>query len=176
MTLLRPHIELMYRMAYRWTLCEQDAEDIVQDVLVRLANKVQEMEQVEQLRPWLIKCVYRRYVDLYRSQKSSPIANMSSLPSASNEEDDSAMLDEDRLGTSITDSHDYFAQYIDQEALQKAINQIDSNQRDVILLHDVEGYSASEVAAILDEQIGTIKSRLHRARAKLKIFLQAGTY
>ncbi|QEI13389.1 GMC oxidoreductase [Cellvibrio japonicus] len=71
--LLRPHIELLYRMAYRWTGTQDRAEDLVQDVLVRLASRVEEMEAVEQLRPWLVRILYNRYVDDYRRQRLSPI-------------------------------------------------------------------------------------------------------
>ncbi|MDP1931761.1 MAG: RNA polymerase sigma factor [Gammaproteobacteria bacterium] len=172
MGLLRPHIELMYRMAYRWTRSEADAEDIVQDVLIRLADCVDEMLQIEQLRPWLIKCVYRRFVDLHRSQTSNPVSAESALLKLLAEGDD----DISPLAIPHADPRDDYTQLDDREALLKALETLDDDQRDVILLHDVEGYSASEAAEILEENIGTIKSRLHRARAKLKIFLEAGTF
>ena len=172
MALLSPHIELMYRMAYRWTRSEADAEDIVQDVLIRLADRVDEMLQIEQLRPWLIKCVYRRFVDLYRSRESNPLQAESSLFGLAAEMDDEAPS----LASLQADPRDDYAQLDDREALLKALETLDDDQRDVILLHDAEGYSASEVAEILEEHIGTVKSRLHRARNKLKIFLAAGTF
>ncbi|OGT73779.1 MAG: hypothetical protein A3H44_02700 [Gammaproteobacteria bacterium RIFCSPLOWO2_02_FULL_57_10] len=162
----------MYRMAYRWTRSEADAEDIVQDVLIRLADRVDEMLQIEQLRPWLIKCVYRRFVDLYRSQESNPLQAESSLFGISSEMDDEAPS----LASLQADPRDDYAQLDDREALLKALETLDDDQRDVVLLHDAEGYSASEVAEILEENIGTVKSRLHRARNKLKIFLEAGTF
>ncbi|MES3008777.1 MAG: RNA polymerase sigma factor [Pseudomonadota bacterium] len=170
--LLRPHIELMYRMAYRWTRSEADAEDIVQDVLIRLADRVDEMLDIEQLRPWLIKCVYRRFVDLHRSHASNPLQAESSLFGTHAEMDDEAPS----LASLQADARDDYAQLDDRDALLKALATLDDDQRDVILLHDAEGYSASEVAEILGENIGTIKSRLHRARNKLKIFLEAGTF
>ena len=63
-----------------------------------------------------------------------------------------------------------------QRDLVRAMEGLSDEQRDVILLHDAEGYSAAEVASILDISAGTVKSRLHRARAHLKNFLGEGTF
>src|SRR5690606_33127415 len=62
------------------------------------------------------------------------------------------------------------------QQLHVAIQQLDEDQRQVVLLHDVEGYTALEASQILGESPGTIKSRLHRARKKLKKFLEEGTF
>lgn len=170
--LLRPHVDLMYRMAYRWAGSEHDAEDIVQDVLIRLAERVEEMQAIEQLRPWLLKCVYRRFVDSHRSQSSSPISNESALSGSSNDE----LETYESVTHSFADSHDDFAQMLDSDALVEALESLDDAHKEVILLHDLEGYSASEVADIIEEKIGTVKSRLHRAREKLKNILINGTF
>ena len=170
--LLRPHIDLMYRMAYRWSRSEQDAEDIVQDVLIRLADRVEEMQGIEQLRPWLLKCVYRRFVDAHRSQSSSPISTDSALYSSANDDEEGYQS----VTQSFADSHDDFAQMLESDALASALESLEDAHREVILLHDLEGYSASEVADIIKEKIGTVKSRLHRAREKLKNILINGTF
>ena len=170
--LLRPHVDLMYRMAYRWSRSEHDAEDIVQEVLLRLADRLEEMQAIEQLRPWLLKCVYRRFVDVRRSQSSSPISNDSAFTGSANDDE------EDYQGATqnFADSHDDFTQMLESDALSKALDCLDDAQREVILLHDLEGYSAVEVADIIEEKLGTVKSRLHRAREKLKNILIDGTF
>ncbi len=167
--LLRPHIELMYRMAYRWTQSQCDAEDLVQDILVRLVNRVEEMQQVDNLRPWLIKILYNRFVDLYRRHKNSPLE----------EDSPNWQADSDEIVSRIDqaqDDHDVLGQLELQQELLLALETLDDDQRDTILLHDVEGYSALEVAEILEISVGTVKSRLHRARNKLKNVLTAGTF
>ncbi|WP_111642276.1 RNA polymerase sigma factor [Marinimicrobium alkaliphilum] len=167
--LLRPHVELMYRMAYRWTQSSSDAEDLVQDILTRLATRVDELQRVDMLRPWLIKILYNRYVDLYRRQRNGPVAY----------EHEVWTPDEDALSSPVAraqDQRDPLGQMEDQRALLKGLAQLDEGQRDVVLLHDVEGYTALEVADILELNVGTVKSRLHRARAHLKKFLMAGTF
>lgn len=170
--LLRPHIDLMYRMAYRWSRSEHDAEDIVQDVLIRLADRVEEMQAIEQLRPWLLKCVYRRFVDAYRSQSSSPISTDAALAGSANDDEE----DYQSATQNFADSHDDFAQMLDSDALASALESLDDAHREVILLHDLEGYTAVEVAEIIEEKLGAVKSRLHRAREKLKLILIDGTF
>lgn len=166
--LLRPHVDLMYRMAYRWTGSQHNAEDLVQDVLAKLVEKVDEMERIEQLRPWLMKILYRRYVDIYRRVQRSPV--VAAADHGGNGEQDGDLLD------NTADSDCQFDRLDLQQALQQALAQLDAGQRDTVLLHDLEGYTAEEVASILDIEPGTVKSRLHRARKKLQNLLHAGTF
>jgi RNA polymerase sigma-70 factor (ECF subfamily) len=170
MTLLRPHIELMYRMAWRWTRSEADAEDLVQDVLIKLIDRGEEMAAVEKLRPWLIRIVYHRYVDLYRSKLNSPL--MEQTANEGNADDDDSNPD---FFLDVADEHDEIARLHLRDSLQQALDQLETPHRDIIMLHDAEGYSDQETAEILGISIGTVKSRLHRARTKLKIFLEQGT-
>ena len=167
-TLLRPHVDLLYRMAYRWTQSATDAEDLVQDILLRLSSRVAEMEQVESLRPWLIRVLYRRYVDLYRHRQRIPEEPQEQWQS------DIALL-RDHIAEAVDDA-DQIARLELQELLLKAMETLDDDQRDALLLHDVEGYTALETAEILDISVGTVKSRVSRARNKLKNFLHPGTF
>lgn len=164
--LLRPHIEFLYRMAYRWTNAQDRAEDLVQELLIKLVPRVEDMEQIESLRPWLLRILYNRYVDDYRRGRSSPI-------------------DESHSGWNPDDEDEPVADVISQAAepvpsgeqeelrqsLHKALSLLEPDQRDVVLLHDMEGYTAEEVAEIMATQVGTVKSRLHRARARLRLLL-----
>lgn len=158
--LIKPHLGSMYRMGYRWTRNREEAEDLVQDVVVRLLSRTEEVFRVEKLRPWLIRVLYRRYVDLYRRRVNSPV----DYNHGCNDDD----LYNPRSGESDTTLQRLELQW----TLNKALNALEAFQRDVILLHDVEGHSALDVADILDISVGTVKSRLHRARKKLKIALE----
>ncbi|MCX2778245.1 RNA polymerase sigma factor [Microbulbifer thermotolerans] len=159
--LVSPHIRRMYRMAFRWTMNAAEAEDLVQDVLISLLPKVAQIEKVERLGPWLIKVLYRRFVDLYRSRQASPI-------------DETVCVEGDEF-FAPTDCDNYRRLEL-RRALNRALRSLDGPWRDIVLLHDVEGYSAIEVADILEINIGTVKSRLHRARKKLKKILAEETF
>ncbi|WP_143735549.1 RNA polymerase sigma factor [Microbulbifer mangrovi] len=162
--LVRPHLRLMHRMAYRWTQDQRDAEDLVQDVLTHLFPRSGELEAVEKLGPWLIKVLYRRYVDLFRRRANSPI-----------DESAPCISDDAYFQEQLQDDRNRFHQLELQRLLNRALMELDESWRDVVLLHDVEGYTALEVAEILDISVGTVKSRLHRARKKLKSVLEPGT-
>ncbi len=166
--LVRPHLGMMYRMAYRWTQNREDAEDLVQEALLKLIDRSHEMQQIESLRPWLIKIVYRCFVDSYRKQARSPMAD------APLWRGDESLFDE--LVRHVPEDKDAIAQYEQQRLILRALGSLNEDQRDAVLLHDAEGYSAAEVADILDISIGTVKSRLHRARQQLKNFLDEGTF
>lgn len=170
--LLRPHVELMYRMAYRWAGNQQDAEDVVQAVLIKLASRVEEIAAVENLRPWLIKAVYHRFIDEKRQQARRPEILHSVLS------EDSPIDELSGIETSIEPSQsvDPATQHSLENSLNLALAELSPEQRDVILLHDAEGYTALETAEILGVSVGTVKSRLHRSREKLKIFLKDGTF
>ncbi|GAA5445982.1 ECF RNA polymerase sigma factor SigH [Microbulbifer sp. NBRC 101763] len=158
--LVYPYIRTMYRMAYRWTGSRVDAEDLVQDVLSGLLNKVSILEKTERLGPWLVKVLYHRYVDLYRRQCASPIDESFDLQDVE----------------SCSDGRSEHCSNLDLERLlNRALLMLGPGWRDVVLLHDVEGYTASEVAEILDINVGTVKSRLHRAHKKLKKIITEGT-
>lgn len=167
--LLRPHIEFLYRMAYRWTNTQDRAEDLVQELLIKLVPRLEEMEHIESLRPWLLRILYNRYVDDYRRDRSSPIDASQSGWNPDN--------DDEPVADIISQAADPI-QPGEQEdlrlSLHKALSQLEPEQRDVVLLHDMEGYTAEEVAEIMETQVGTVKSRLHRARARLKLLLFDG--
>lgn len=158
--LVRPHLQAMYRMAYRWTRNREDAEDLVQETLARLVERTDDLLELEKPGPWLIKVLYRNFVDFYRQRQRSPVQRGDSDLSGelqSREKKEDARL----LGL--------------QRDLSKALETLQEDLRDVVLLHDTEGYSDAETAAILGIRVGTVKSRLHRARGRLKKFLTAGT-
>jgi len=74
--LLRPQVEYLYRLAWRFTGSVADAEDLVQDVLIKLFPRTQELLEIEKLRPWLARVLYNQFVDSVRRQARSPIVEL----------------------------------------------------------------------------------------------------
>jgi RNA polymerase sigma-70 factor (ECF subfamily) len=160
--LMREHMEQLYRLAYRFCGNRNDAEDLVQELLVKLYPKTEQLLGIEQLRPWLARSLYNLYVDWVRRRVRSPIQG-------GEEEMAAAMAD----GSQVSPGADG---HVEREQLnlriQEAMTQLNPDQRTLVSFHDMEGYTLPELEVILETPIGTLKSRLHRARAKLRELLE----
>ena len=167
-TLLAPHVDHLYRLAYRFTGSAHSAEDLVQDVLVKLLRMQGEIARLDKPRPWLARVLYHEYVDRWRRERLAPV-NLSTLDSGEaefgeHEPDPNPEADPEQqaIGMQL------------REQLLAAIAQLNDDQRTVILFHDVEGYTLEELSVVLSQPLGTLKSRVHRARARLREILIRG--
>ena len=164
--LIQPHLQYLYRLAYRYTRQRDDAEDLVQDLLLKLFPRLDEMREIEKLSPWLGRILYRMYVDRYRSQQRSPLQ----------------LIDDEESFYHDKESHqpqpgEQLASGEHAHILQQALNQLNEDQRILVMLHDVEGYTLQEISQLQDAPMGTLKSRLNRARGKLRdILKKQGTF
>ncbi|MCW9013371.1 MAG: RNA polymerase sigma factor [Gammaproteobacteria bacterium] len=158
--LVQPHLQRLYKLAYRFAGQRDDAEDLVQDVLLKLYPRLEEMQAIEKLGPWLARVLYRHFIDRLRSQQRSPIQFI----------DDEQPFYESHVSDGL-EPDDLLESELSQQSLQRALDQLNEDQRLLVLLHDVEGYSLPEINQLLDVSVGTIKSRLSRARSKLREIL-----
>ncbi|MDH5445897.1 MAG: RNA polymerase sigma factor [Gammaproteobacteria bacterium] len=160
---IEPHLPHLYQLAYRFCNNQADAEDLVQDVVIKLLSKKDEMSRIEKLRPWLAKILYHQFVDLYRQKERSALGLVT---------EDENLLSELVASQQDSDPEHHMEMDIHQRHLQHAMQSLNEDQRTVILLHDVEGYTLTELEGILECPLGTLKSRLNRARQYLREKLQ----
>lgn len=165
-TLVRPHVDHLYRVAYRFTGRQEDAEDLVQDLLVKLYPRQAELAAVEQLRPWLTRVLYRHFVDQHRKQR-----RMTLLGGGSGEDDGGSEPSFDKFAADNPGPEAATAAGLRSERLQQALGQLSRDHRAVLMLHDAEGYTLVELSEMLEVPTGTLKSRLHRARARVRELL-----
>lgn len=140
---------------------------MVQDVLIKLYPKVAQLREVDNLRPWLARVLYRHFINDTKKYIRSRVKLAADLNVSSGQDDD--LLDDP------ADSGPGPAEFLEFEQgraeLLAAWEQLNPDHRAVLALHDVEEYTAQEVGEMLDCPVGTIKSRLHRARERLKELL-----
>lgn len=153
--LISPHISNLYRFSFRLCQSADDAEELVQLLLTRLFLKLKQLEQVESLRPWLMRALFNLYVDSYRKQQ-----RMSSIISPEE-------MPENTISTNKSPYQETELTH-NQQIIVNAMQTLNDDQRLVMLLHDAEGYTLPELADILQTPIGTLKSRLHRARSQVR--------
>jgi len=159
-TLLRPHLDGLYRLAFRFCQNRDDAEDLVQDLLIKLYPRLDELESIAALKPWLSTVLQRLFIDNLRRHQRSPIHLAT--------EHDSIL---DTLNGKSENPAQLLENYQEINNIQNALAQLSEDQRVLIVLCDMEGYSLNELEAMLEVPIGTIKSRIHRARARLRELL-----
>ncbi|MEO8017023.1 MAG: RNA polymerase sigma factor [Pseudomonadota bacterium] len=172
--LLRGHVRPLYRYAYRWTGDADQAEDLVQETLTRLYSDLPRLGQIEQIRPWAARVMYRIFVDWLRRTRRSPVVFVGRSGSTGEYLDD----DEDEsveAGDDTWNPEELTERAFERERIVAAWGRLIERHRVVLSLHEIEGYSLEEVAHIIEVPIGTAKSRLNRARNHLRELLNEGT-
>jgi len=167
-SLVRPHMLRLYRLAYRLTGNGPDAEDLVQDVLVKLYPKERQLLDIDKLGPWLAKVLYRTFLDQQRRNKRSPLHLVHKEPHGEFD-----LLDV--IASPTAGPEEATAKNETVARLQTAINSLNQDQHHLCLLYYVEGYTLAELEDILETPLGTLKSRIHRSRHFLRAFLNKGT-
>lgn len=162
--LVRPHLDHLYRLAYRFTGSVEGAEDLIQDLLLRLYSRRAELAKIQLLRPWLARVMYRLFIDQTRRDARAPYVPIAETDFADDSEsgDPYAAVEDPNPGPDIA-----FDINLDRARLMRAWQALSAEHRAVLTLHEVEGYTLEELETLLELNVGTIKSRLHRARARL---------
>ena len=160
--LLRPHLDHLYRTAVRLTGQRQEAEDLLQELLLRLYSRRNALRAVDNLEPWLKKSLYNLFVQRWRSATRTPFSRLDSGYTDTQLE---SIESDEPSPESLT------AQFEDRQALQKILAQLSPEHRAVLIAHDVEGFSQSEIGDLFGIPVGTVKSRLFRARTELRALL-----
>ncbi len=158
------HLDALYRTAMRMTRNAQDAEDLVQEAMLRAYRFLDRFEPGTNLRAWLFKILTNTYINRYRKAASEP--RVDSL-------DDSEELSLYRYLDSEAASRggSVEAQVLDRFAendIKAAIEALPSQYRITVLLADVEGFSYNDIAEITNVKKGTVMSRLFRGRRLLQ--------
>ena len=167
--LVRPHLDHLYKLAYRFTGAADRAEDLIQELLVRLYSRRNELEKIQVLRPWLVRVMYRLFIDQTRRDARAPYLSIADTNVAATEEDGDpyAAIADPAPGPDAE-----FELSLDRERLMRAWEELSAEHQAVLALHEVEGYTLEELEALLETNLGTVKSRLHRARTRLAQLLE----
>ncbi|WP_073067425.1 MULTISPECIES: sigma-70 family RNA polymerase sigma factor [Fodinibius] len=156
-----PHLDAMYNFALRLTSDPSDAEDLVQDTIVKAFRFFSSYEKGTNAKAWLFRILKNSYINNYRKKSKKP----------SQVDYDEVSTFYETIRAERTDTSDLedkmFRELIDDD-ISNALDELPEDFRTVVLLCDVEGFTYEEIANMLDVPIGTIRSRLHRGRNLLK--------
>ncbi|MFT7588578.1 MAG: RNA polymerase sigma factor (sigma-70 family) [Limisphaerales bacterium] len=163
---LLPLMDALFNFGYHLTYNEEDANDLVQETYMKAYRSIRSYTEGTNAKAWLFKILKNAFINEYRKKAKQP-----------------AKIDYEEI-INYQDTEDAsYVEYVDlrQELFQGligdevtiALNALPVDFRTVILLCDVEGFTYEEIASITDIPIGTVRSRLHRARNMLKEKLKA---
>lgn len=156
---VQPHIPLLYATAYSLTRDGTEAEDLVQDTLLRAYRAIERFDGAYP-KAWLLTIL--RNANINRAQKKRPFL----------------FDDPDDPGTESVDEvtpEDIIVEPVFDAAVQQALDDLPDKFRTVVDLVDVDGLSYAEAADTLGIPIGTVMSRLHRARSRIRARLSPET-
>ena len=158
---LFPHIDALKTFAYHLSYNEEDANDLVQETYLKAHRFIEKYDSGTNAKAWLFKILKNAYINEYRKKSKRPkkvdfedIVSYQNSDTASNSKylDLRQEIFENMMGDEVT----------------IAINALPIDFRTVILLCDIEGFTYEEISKIIDVPIGTVRSRLFRARNMLK--------
>ena len=143
-----PQLDALYAFAFNLTKNESDAEDLVQDTYLKAFRFIDSYEVGTNPKAWLFRILKNSFINKYRSQQKRPQSSeiQEDIPTTGN------FSFENLLGDEVT----------------KAMDELPEDYRTVLLLCDIEDFSYEEIADILGIPIGTVRSRIFRARNTLK--------
>jgi RNA polymerase sigma-70 factor (ECF subfamily) len=157
------YLDALYRTGLRMTRSEADAEDLVQETFIRAFRHRDQFTPGTNLRAWLFRILTNTFINSYRKKSAQPdtteldaieeatlYRRMSGAASSTSSEPERLVVDN----------------MLDSEVKQ-ALDELPERFRSVVVL-DVEGFSYREIAEMLEIPIGTVMSRLHRARRSLQ--------
>jgi RNA polymerase sigma-70 factor (ECF subfamily) len=155
-----PHMDSVYNFALRMTGDVDDADDLVQETFLKAFRFFDKFEKGTNCKAWLFRILKNSFINDYRKQTKEPdkvdyedIQNFYET------------IKSDEIGFNHYE-HDAFTNLLDDE-ISKAIKELPEDFRTVIILSDIEGFTYEEIADFVDVPVGTVRSRLHRARKML---------
>ncbi len=156
-----PHIDAMYNFAYRLTFDEDEAKDLVQETFLKSYRFIESFQEGTNAKAWLFRILKNSFINEFRKKSKEP-------PKVDYQEVEAYYNSEEVDETITTDLRVETLRDMMGDEVSNALNSLDVDFRTVIILCDLNGFKYDEMSKILDIPIGTVRSRLHRARNLLR--------
>lgn len=156
-----PHMDALYNFGYRLTLNEDDANDLVQETYLKAFRFIETYQRDTNAKAWLFRIMKNSFINDFRKKSKEP-------DKTDYDEVEQVYNSEDAHYSATVDLRQEVFGGILGDEITKALNGIPVDFRLIILLSDIEGFTYEEMAKIIGIPIGTVRSRLHRARNMMK--------
>jgi RNA polymerase sigma-70 factor (ECF subfamily) len=162
--LISQYEKKVFNTAYRLTGNYEDAADVAQEAFLRAYSSIPEFRGDSSFATWLFRIVHNACLDELRKRKRQRASSLDETVAGEDGEMDRQLA--------VADASDGPEQALErvevQRTVQESISALDEEYRIVVVMRDIQGYSYNEIAAALGINLGTVKSRLNRARNALK--------
>lgn len=164
--LVQRHRRQVYFLALQLLGNPDDALDVSQDAMLRFFSKLHRFDAARPVRPWLFRIVRNLALDLFRRRK---VRHSESLDAVDDEDGERLRLDP--VDESVDLDRDLLQRQL-RRKLFAALNQLTPMQREIVVLRDYQDLSYQEIAEMLEIPLGTVMSRLHGARQRLRTLVE----
>lgn len=159
--LMAQHESRMYAVTLRMCANREDAQDCLQDAMLRIYRAIGSFKGQSAFSTWIYRITMNTCLDELRRRKSRNASSLDNLLES---------------GWSPTDESDVPERHAivseQRRTIDMAIAQLPEDMRAAVILRDIQGHSYDEIAAMLDANIGTVKSRISRGRERLRQILR----
>lgn len=162
-SLVQPHLDGLYAAGLRLTRNEGDAEDLVQDTVLRAYRFFDKFERGTNFKAWLFKILTNTFINQYRRSTKER-----ELVDGPEREAVTARLISRRSADQNADPERHFIDRMFSDDVVRAIDELPIDFRMVVILADLQDFSYQEIAAIIGCPVGTVMSRLFRGRRQLE--------
>ena len=162
--LVKEYEKNVYNLARRMTGDPEDAADMAQDAFIKAYNSLGSFRGDSKFSVWLFRIVSNLCLDFLRSRKRRPTVSLS-VENDEGEDMEFEIADESQSPETLLE------QKLTREAVRRGLDSLPPEQRQILLLREIQGLSYEEIAQVLELESGTVKSRIFRARKRLSAFL-----
>lgn len=174
-SLVRRYQSRIYNAAYRMLGNREEAEEVVQDTFIKMHQSMDKFRNQSTFAAWLFRISHNLAVDRLRLKKKKrgfKLFSFNPMSTLASERDEDGNGTIQQLADDRPDPGKLMDLSEESSVVQECLTRLPESQRAVLILHDIEGFSYKDIADIIGASVGTVRSRLHYGRMKLKEHLQ----
>lgn len=164
--LIKDYKKSAYNIAFRVLRNKEDAEDASQESLIKVFKSIKSFNMQSTFKVWMYRIVVNTCLDFKRKKTINAVSIDENIDLGGNTEVQREIADD----TSNPDA--MLEKNYNSKIVSDAVNKLDDDYKTIIILRDIQGFTYSEISEILSCNLGTVKSRLNRARKNLKDLLE----
>jgi RNA polymerase sigma-70 factor (ECF subfamily) len=164
--LIKDYKKIAYNIALRVLRNVEDAEDASQEALIKVYKSIQNFNMQSSFKSWMYRIVVNTCIDFKRKKNINAVSIDENIDLGGNKEFQIEIADDTNNPDILLEKN------FNSKLISDAVGRLEDDFKTIIILRDIQGFSYSEISEMLSCNLGTVKSRLNRARKSLKEILE----